>query len=282
MNEQLLIIDPQFDFCDPTGALYVQNAEHDMARLAKFIKNYGENLSDIHVTLDTHHLFDVAHPIFWKDSQGNNPDPGTIISYSDVQNSKWVPSVTSLTTRMLQYVKSLEEQDKYPLMIWPPHCLIGSDGHKVMPDLMEALLEWEASPAMVKYITKGTNPYTEHYSAVKAEVVDPDDPDTQINASLIEINNTADILWVAGEAGSHCLAYTLRDLIETIGSQEFVKKVRLLTDCMSPVIIPGVIDFTSEQEKLIAEVEAKGAKAVKSTDVISATVFKDSLTKLIR
>jgi len=268
MNEQLLIIDPQYDFCNPNGALYVKNAEKDMSRLAKFVDAYGDNLDDIHVTLDTHHFFDVGHPVFWINSKGENPTPGTEIKYENVLNGDWTPSVISLKKRMTEYVKQLEEQGKYPLMIWPPHCLIGSNGHQVVPELFDALLEWEKQPAFVNYVTKGTNPHTEHYSAVKAEVVDPSDPTTQINPKLLEINDTADVLWVAGEAGSHCLAYTLRDLIDTIGSQEFVKKIRLLTDCMSPVIIPGIVDFTPEQEKLIKEVQAQGAETITSTDVI--------------
>ena len=34
MQVQLLVIDPQIDFCDPGGALSVAGADQDMARLA--------------------------------------------------------------------------------------------------------------------------------------------------------------------------------------------------------------------------------------------------------
>ena len=60
----LLIIDPQHDFCDKSGALFVQGADEDMkVRLPKMITRLGAKLDDIHVTLDCHHLIDVAHPI---------------------------------------------------------------------------------------------------------------------------------------------------------------------------------------------------------------------------
>lgn len=270
MNEQLLIIDPQYDFCNPNGALYVQGADQDMSRLANFIRNYGDKLSDIHVTLDTHHYFDVAHPVFWKDSKGNHPNPFTIITANDVENGVWTPSVVSLTRRMTDYVKALESQGKYPLCIWPPHCLIGSNGHQVVDELFQELVNWERNLGFVNYVTKGTNPYTEHYSAVKAEVVDPSDPTTQINPKLLEIDQTADIIYVAGEAGSHCLAYTLRDLVDSIGSQEFVNKIHLLLDCTSPVV--GAIDFTPEQDKFVKEMKAKGMKVTTTDAVLSVSV----------
>ena len=268
MNEQLLIIDPQYDFCDPNGALYVQGAENDIKNLATFINVYGDNLDDIHVTLDTHHKFDVAHPVYWKDSKGNHPKPFTIITKEDVVNGLWTPTIVSLTKRMINYLDALETQGKYPLCIWPEHCLIGSNGHQVMPELMDALLNWESSPAMVNYVTKGTNPYTEHYSAVKAEVVDPNDPTTQISTKLLEIGDTADKLYVGGEAGSHCVANTLRDLIEEIGSTEFASKIVLLTDCFSPVV--GAIDFTPQQDQFVSDMKALGVQTATTTDLIGS------------
>ena len=66
---ELLIIDPQVDFCDPNrGALYVPGAEQDMKRLAKMIGRLRDKLADVHVTLDSHHFIHIAHPIFWRDT----------------------------------------------------------------------------------------------------------------------------------------------------------------------------------------------------------------------
>ena len=89
----LVVIDPQVDFCDPRGALYVKGAENDMTRLARMVGRLSSKLDDIHVTLDSHRLIDVAHPIFWKDSTGRSPAPFTIITAKDVENGRWTPAL---------------------------------------------------------------------------------------------------------------------------------------------------------------------------------------------
>ncbi len=69
MDLRLLIIDPQNDFCDKRGSLFVPGADKDMVHLARMIKRLKDKISDIHVTLDTHHYVDIAHPGFWVDSK---------------------------------------------------------------------------------------------------------------------------------------------------------------------------------------------------------------------
>jgi len=65
MKVDLLVIDPQVDFCIPGNALVVDGADQDMKRLAAMIDRIGDKIDDIHCTLDQHHLIDIAHPIFW-------------------------------------------------------------------------------------------------------------------------------------------------------------------------------------------------------------------------
>lgn len=256
----LIIIDPQNDFCNKDGSLFVPGADSDMDRLAEFVKRVGPKLDDIHVTLDSHHLVDIAHPIFWKNSKGDHPNPFTLISTKDVEEHAWVPSNPSFYKRALDYVKELERANRYQLCIWPPHCLIGSFGHNVYEPLYKELLAWENNFAMVNYITKGSNIWTEHYSALKADVPDPQDPSTQIDTNFIKTLSEADEIIVAGEAGSHCLANSVRDVVEN-GGDDLVKKITLLEDCTSPV--PG---FESLQDDFISEMKAKGMKVVKSTE----------------
>jgi nicotinamidase/pyrazinamidase len=121
MRMDLIVIDPQMDFCVPdgtfpnikTGALLVDGAYDDMKRLAGFIRKNAHKLSDIHVTLDSHHLVDVAHPLFWKDTHGKHPSPFTVISASDIEKGVWTPSVPSLFKRMVEYAKTLESSGRY-------------------------------------------------------------------------------------------------------------------------------------------------------------------------
>lgn len=245
----LLVIDPQHDFCNPTGALFVNGADQDMLRLAAMVDRLDGRLDDVHVTMDSHHFLDVAHPSFWVDTAGNPPAPFTIISHDDVANGKWATKIPSFGAWALTYTDGLAKSGRYPLCVWPPHCLIGSQGHQVVPALFAALLGWEnRNTGMVNYITKGSNFLTEHYSAVKAEVPDPQDPTTQLNlgrGSLIQVlQDDADIVAIAGEASSHCVANTLRDIINGFNSTDVAKKVVLLTDAMSPV--PG-FEFLADQ-----------------------------------
>ena len=117
--------------------------------------------------------------------------------------------------RALAYVRALEAGRRYQLCIWPPHCLIGGPGHAVAPELFSALCDWEQTRLRpVYYVRKGDNIHTEHYSAIQAEVPDPADPHTQRNTALIDALRRADRLLVAGEAGSHCVAATVRDLAD--------------------------------------------------------------------
>lgn len=264
-NVHLLIIDPQVDFCDPNGALYVAGADKDMERLATMIDRVASKLTDIHVTLDSHHLVDVAHPIFWRDTAGKHPNPFTIITASDVETGKWTPSLPSLTKRMLAYVKALEKGGRYPLCIWPPHCLIGSNGHNVFPCVYDALKRFEESQfAIVDFVTKGSNIYTEHYSALLAEVPDSNDPGTQINTTLVNTLMEADIIAIAGEAGSHCLCNSVKDLAKNFQDDSYIQKLVLLEDATSPVT-----GFEQLQIDFIKEMTARGMRLSTTIDFLS-------------
>jgi nicotinamidase-related amidase len=260
----VLIIDPQQDFCDAKGSLFVPGATEDMERLAAMIDRLRGKIDDIHVTMDSHRLLDVAHPLYWKDSSGNHPDPFTIVTASDVADGAWSTTIPSLQRRALEYVRDLERSGRYPLCVWPPHCLIGSWGHQVMPVILQALHRWEEQLALVDFVTKGSNPHTEHYSGVKAEVPDPKDPTTQINTTLCNTLLEADVVAIAGEAGSHCLANTVRDIASEFGDDKYVSKLVLLTDATSPV--PS---FENLQEDFIKEMTGRGMQLATTTEFLS-------------
>jgi len=260
----LVVIDPQVDFCDPGGALFVKGADEDMKRLAAFVKRAGRKLNDIHVTLDSHHFVDVAHPVFWKNSAGEHPAPFTIISAADVKDGVWAPTLPGKFQRMIDYVTALEKGGRYPLCIWPPHCLIGTKGANIVPELSDELKGWcEAVMSTIDFVAKGSNPFTEHYSAIQAEVPDPEDPKTSINAPFVQTLMDADVVAVAGEAGSHCLANTVRDIVKQFGDDSLVAKIVLLEDATSPV--PG---FENLQQQFIDEMVKKGMQLKKTTDFL--------------
>lgn len=263
-NVQLLIIDGQNDFCDPKGALVVPGADKDMERLAQMIVDKKEKIDDITVTLDSHRFLHIAHPIWWKDAAGNHPAPFTIINMADVEgtNPKWQAFNPGFQKRSVEYVKALSGT-KYPLCIWPPHCLIGSWGHGVYPVLFKALQEWEKRFSVVDYVTKGSNMFTEHYSAVKAEVPDPDDHTTLINTPFVKKLQGADILAIAGEALSHCVANTVRNVNTEFGSDQ-ARKFHILKNASSAV--PG---FENLADDFVNEMQRLGAQIVTTADFLA-------------
>lgn len=250
----LLTIDGQFDFCDPKGKLYVQGAEKDMSRLAKMVRRISGDLDDIIATLDSHRTLHIAHPVWWVDAQGNHPTPFTLINEADVVgvNPKWKATNPGYQERSIEYVKKLAANKRYVLCIWPPHCLIGSQGHSIYPELFDAFCEWEKQFAVINYVTKGSNIFTEHYSALCADVFDAEDPTTGINTNLIQMLQDPEIvlIGISGEASTHCVRSTVMDIADNFG-EENIKKFVYLEDTCSPV--PGFeylqLDFIDKMTK---------------------------------
>lgn len=271
LKVHLLVIDPQNDFMDiPKAALPVPGANADMKRLAVMVDRIGNKLEDIHITLDSHRKIDVGHPGMWRDVNGNQPSPFTIISQDDLVNGIWAPRDPQLLARFIDYAKALAAGGKYPLMVWPEHCLIGTSGHNVQEDLMAALLRWEGSQfANVDYLVKGTNSYTEHYGALMAEVPDPGDSSTGLNTDFLNVFAQADIVVVAGEAASHCVKATVEQIADNIGADQ-VKKFVLLTDAMSPVPQPpGGPDFPAIAAQFMKDMVARGMQLSTTVDFLS-------------
>ncbi len=260
-NIHLLVIDPQNDFCDPNGSLYVDGADDDMNRLAAMIDRMRARLTTIHVTLDSHRKVDISHPIWFKDAKGKHPAPLTVIDADALEKGKWTTTQPSAYPRTLAYLKALEAGGRYPHVIWPYHCLIGDEGHNVWPRLASAVHAWEERYAMADFVTKGSNPWTEHFSAVQAEVPDPSDPTTQVNTDLITTLEDADIILLAGEALSHCLANTVRDVADKFADPSYVQKLVLLTDASSNV--PG---FDTYGDDFLKTLRAKGMRTATTTD----------------
>jgi nicotinamidase-related amidase len=263
MKIHLVVIDPQNDFCSPQGSLYVGGAEKDMDRLAVMIRRLAPKLADIHITLDSHRIVDISHPLWWRDASGKAPSPFTVITAADVEAGRWDTRQVSAHGRSLAYLKALEKGGRYPHVIWPEHCLIGGEGHNVFPSVLDAAREWERKRyAMADFVTKGSNPWTEHFSAVQAEVPDPSDPSTQINTGLIQTLEQADVILLAGEALSHCVHHTVKDTIDNFSDPSFAKKVVLLQDCMS-----SVTGFEKAGEDFLRDMRARGVAVADSVSV---------------
>jgi nicotinamidase-related amidase len=264
MRTGLFVIDPQNDFCSPTGSLYVAGADQDMSRLAKLIDKMGKNITDMFVTMDTHHIFDIAHAQFWIDQRRKHPDPFTIISVDDVAKKLWMPSNSHYNAWAKEYVEGLAQKGRFPLCIWPDHCLIGSPGNNIYPELFTSLCNWERTfNGFVQYQTKGTSFKTEHYSIFEAEYSDPADPTTKFNGMYANAIAQCDKVLIAGEARTHCVINSMRSLIENMGDS-FISKIIFLEDASSDVtVVPGLV---AAADQYFADLKRKGMEVTTTAE----------------
>lgn len=287
----LLAIDVQNTFCLPQFELFVggrsgTGAIEDNARLCEFIYRNLGLITEIVPTMDTHAATQIFHPIFWIDEAGENPTPTiTTISLDDVQKGIWRvnPEIASrltdgdcetLQNYALHYVKKLSDDGKYPLTIWPYHSMLGGIGHALVSAVEEALFFHNiARCSQTRFELKGSNPLTENYSALRPEVLEDAEGHAiaHKNTGLIQHLLTFDAVIVAGQAKSHCVAWTVDDLLAEIQARDpaLAGKVYLLEDCSSPVVVSGVIDFTERADAAYQRFAEAGMHRVKSTDAIA-------------
>lgn len=280
----LMLIDCQNTFCLPEFELPVAGAVDDCIRTSEFIYRNLALITEIDPTLDTHTAMQIFHSIFLVNDAGEHPNPGTMISLSDVERGVWRvnPAVAfslgasymALQSHLLHYARKLSQgNNKYPLMVWPYHAMLGGIGHALVAVVEEACFFHNiARSSQTGFQIKGGNPLTENYSILRPEVLDGENgkPIAQKNVRFIEKLLKYDVVVIAGQAKSHCVAWTIDDLLTEIVSKDkkLAEKVYLLEDCTSPVIIPGVIDFTADADAAFRRFADAGMHVVKSTDPI--------------
>ncbi len=255
----ILIIDAQYDFCNPAGSLYVNGAVEDMQRLSDFIVRNKEEIDHICVTLDFHPVNDISHPSFWQDEQGNFPPPFTQITLAEVKAGKWTPRF--YPQEAVQYLTELEAQGQFPHFIWTEHCLIGSKGASLDDTLLAALRTWTLDGKWYRAVTKGTNPLTEHFGIFMAQIPLPNAPETQLNEELIDNLASYENVYLAGEAKSHCVATSLRQAMEY--APHLASKMIVLEDCMSDVTGLGHLG-----KPIYEEAKRRGIRFAKSSEPI--------------
>lgn len=266
-NVHLLIVDPQNDFCDLPDALLpvvfgerqvpalgVPGAHEDMRKLAAFIGNMGKRLGEVTVTLDSHPYIAIERTTFWRDRDGRHVAPFTVISADSVAAGDYQPIAEPAL--VLSQLRKLEARGRHQLVVWPVHCVIGTWGHNIHADVTTALNAWELQTRRpVRKVLKGEYPFSEHYGVFEAETPMAEVPSTHFNTRLArELIQDVDVLVVAGEASSHCVAASVEQLLDAMNPQD-LPRIVLLTDCMSPVS-----GFEEVEQAFFARAEAAGVE----------------------
>jgi nicotinamidase-related amidase len=283
----LLAVDVQNTFCIPEFELFVAGrsgtgAVDDNRRLCEFIYRNLGSITQILPSLDTHHAMQVFHAIWLVDEQGDHPAPYTLVSAQDIASGRWRVNPEVADTlgldldyaqrHLVHYTAALAAGGKYDLTIWPYHAMLGGIGHALVSAVEEAVFfHGIARHSRPEFQVKGDNPLTEHYSMLGPEVTEGPDGErlagrnTELIAKLLDF----DAVVVAGQAKSHCMAWTIDDLLEDeVVRERLAERTYLLEDCTSPVVVPGVVDYTDEADAAFARYAAAGMHVVRSTDAI--------------
>jgi nicotinamidase-related amidase len=291
-NVHLLLIDVQKDFCFPAGTLYVggrsgRGALDDSRRIAEFVYRNMNVLTNITATMDTHHAFQIFSPSFWVDRDDAPLAPFREITADELDRGEVRPNpaVASwlcsgdypwLVEQVRFYCRQLEKAGKYRLYLWPPHCILGSDGHALVGVLHEARMFHSYARSVQSWVeVKGGNPLTENYSVLRPEVLTRHDGQTlaQKNTGFIKTLLTADAVVIAGQAASHCVMSSIDDLLGEIVAEDkqLARKVYVLADCMSAVTVPDgrggfLADFTPQADQALRRFADAGMHLVRSTE----------------
>jgi nicotinamidase-related amidase len=286
----LLLVDIQNTFCIPGFELYVggrsgTGAVDDNCRLCEFIYHHLDLITEICPTMDTHQALQIFHSIFLINEKGEHPGPFTLISEEDVERGTWKfnpPVGYALKADeaygrqyLIHYTQKLREGGRYDLTIWPYHAMLGGIGHALVSSIEEAVFFHSiARYSPPDFQIKGYHPQTENYSVLGPEVLEDQQRKSiaQKNIHFIEKLLQFDVVVIAGQAKSHCVAWTIDDLLRdiTVRDKGLAKKVYLLEDCTSPVVVPGLIDYTDQADAAFRRFAEAGMHVVRSVQPIES------------
>lgn len=267
-------IDVQVAFCTPGASLFVPGAVEDTQRTLRWLYANLDRLTGLVFSLDTHRAFQIFHPAWWRDARGRPPAPMTVITAQDVRDGRW--TATRFQEESLAYCEALEASGRYVLTIWPYHALLGGQSHALVPAMYEAsLFHALVRDTPTHFELKGEHPLTENYSVMAPEVTQVKGQRVgEFNARLMEHLLSFDRVYVFGQASSHCVLSTLRDLQQSLERTDPSKlqRIHILEDAMSPVPapplepLPAGLDFPRVAKEALEGFRAAGMRVVRTTD----------------
>jgi len=285
----LLAVDLQNTFCMPEFELFVsgrsgQAAVEDSRRFCEFLYRNLDRITQVIATMDTHQAMQIFHAIYLVNDRGEHPTPYATVSAEDIANGTWrfnpdIADTLNLdhndaSQHLLHYVSAVQQAGKYDLTIWPYHSMLGGIGHALVPAVEEAIFfHTIARYSQADFRIKGRHSSTEHYSVLGPEVT-TDAKGREISRKDYDLIDTLwsfDAVIVAGQAKSHCVTWTVEDLMEAAGSNaQLLNKIYLLEDCASAVAVPGVVDFTQQADAAYQRFADAGMHVVRSTDPVDS------------
>jgi nicotinamidase-related amidase len=278
-------VDVQLTFCHSEFELFVggrsgKGALDDTDRLVQWGYRNLKRITEWFPTMDTHLPWQIFHPAIIVDENGKHRDPTypQPITLDDLNKGKWRicprgvnaiqpgASLGAVEEYFRYYLTQLESHSQLNYTNWNFHAGLGSISHALVPALADMLYVHSIARGVNNPPEiKGGNTLTENYSVFQPELLAVNGrPIAQKNTKFLSKLRNYDAVVIAGQAKSHCVAWTIKNLLDELKADapELVKKVYLLTDATSAVVIPGVIDFTDYADQKFAEFGAAGMNLV--------------------
>ena len=176
-------------------------------------------------SIDTHHAMQIFHAICLVNDRGEHPAPFTLVSAEDVEAGRGGSTRRSprpglepayAQRHLLHYTRATGRGRQ----VRADHLALPLDARQHRPRprarVEEAIFfHGIARPSQPDFQVKGDNPLTEHYSMLGPEVIEGPDGERLATATTRWSRNssTFDVVVVAGQAKSHCVAWTIDDLL---------------------------------------------------------------------
>jgi nicotinamidase-related amidase len=247
----------------PTGAF------DDVVRFANFITAADADIVDVFLTIDQHPVDHIGHPGWWLTDSEEHPAPFTLVTPALLATGAIRAADPAKQEYAERYIGTLGGA-----MIWPVHCVPGTDSYELSNNLLAAVRSWENSgPGRIAtMIKKGYHLDLESFGIFEPEFKIPGSILTDFNDNLLLSLLFGDLpIVIGGEARSHCVKRSVEQMVQRI--QQYLlgfdlKKIVLLTDCMS-----DVAGFEEQGAKFLSDMGAAGCTLATTEDVLQGKVF---------
>ena len=239
----LVAVDVQNTFCVPGFELFVggrsgSGAVDDNRRLCAFLYRNLASITRVIPTMDTHHAMQIFHPVYLVNEarrtsravhaglgrgcraggvavqrgRGTQPRPdrrGRAASSCSTMSGGWPPAGSSRSPSGPTTPCSAASATPW-CRRWRRRCSSTRIARASQPDFQ----------------VKGSNPLTEHYSIIGPEVTRGAHGETiaERNKVLVDHLHQYDAVIIAGQAKSHCVAWTIADLLAEVQERDLLAR----------------------------------------------------------
>lgn len=232
----VVCIDCQDTFGHRTGSMYCSGGiggEAAMRNGGYMISHNIEKINRLMLSGDDHPYFQIGCITWFENMNHDHPKDFSIISVKDFEEGVWRCTLPQYQDWTLYYLREIESKGKKHL-VCPVHATKNSPSAAFVEPIQFAKQQWEAyhrKEAMI--IRKGICPRVEQYSAVRAEVVDPNDSTTSTNELFLhELSQCHKIAWM-GLARNFCLGFSLLDVLDL--NPKLIERCTLIADATADV-----------------------------------------------